>query len=653
MENADRVAALLIEALKRELSPDWARSHGLEPSDAVLTRLHDVLAEIPAVRVALDAVADNLQRYGFPTAAAAKRLTEALRWAPDLVDPDLAAEVAATPPTPPSDLDTPRSVPTLPPGYGTPGSVNQGTGGPPPPPDQQGPQSVSGRPPGHVPSPDHSTAVPYGDADDDTSADEVPDLAAADLHRPDVPNRFLVADLPSRTPLDADVSLVVRIGTTSSGWAASAPLAPLPAGWVTVLVQAPAGLRATGQLEQVLDVPPAGDSAPVRFGFRAVAPGLHRVRVMAFAGGTFLAELELEVSVEPGGPAVRGNAAVAVLDGVHARQGEVTLQVRTDGNRVLFQLLSDSYLFEPVIAEAMAGESPPAVERAIETLRQLAAGRGPYSGATARRWMAETGIGLWEGIVPALVKEQYWQLRDQITSFTIATSNDVIPWELLYPLRPGSDDGFLVEQFPVLRRVFGQQRCDHVMIRPCTYVVSGRSPVNTQQEIDAVTAVLGSAGVVDDLDQLLDLLASGRCGPLHFVCHNSFSSAAGSSIAMRGGPFVPALLNSATVRRSLAAHSPLVFVNACRSAGTAPEYTTMTGWAQQFMAAGAGAFVGTLWPVRSESAGAFAEAFYSLLRAGEPLGGAALRARQAAVPDGPDPTWLAYSVYGDPNAYAY
>jgi hypothetical protein len=468
------------------------------------------------------------------------------------------------------------------------------------------------------------------------------------------PERFLVAHLPGRAPQSAELSLVVRVSERPSGWAAASRLDRLTVvaagAEVSILVQASPGLAPTGGLEQVLLVPGHGDSDPVRFTFHARSPGLHRVRVMAFAGGTFLTELELEVSVEPGGPAVEGEPVVATLDDLRGRPGEVTLQVRSDDGRTVFQLLSDSYLFEPVLAQASAGDPAVAVERTLDTLKQLAAGRGAYSPATAARWMQETGIGLWEQVVPGLIKEQFWQLRDQISSFTIATSHDVVPWELLYPLRPGSDHGFLVEQFPVLRRVFGQQRCSRISVAPCTYVVSGRSPANARQEIDALSAVLGAAGVVEELGELLDLVSSGQCGPLHFVCHNSFSPEAGSAIAMTGGPFVPGLLNSATVRNSLAARRPLVFLNACRTAGSVPEYTRMVGWAQQFMGAGAGAFVGTLWPVRSESAGAFAEVFYGHLQSGESLGRAALLARRTVVREQPDPTWLAYTVYGDPHA---
>ncbi|MEK8105131.1 CHAT domain-containing protein [Micromonospora sp. M12] len=100
-----------------------------------------------------------------------------------------------------------------------------------------------------------------------------------------------------------------------------------------------------------------------------------------------------------------------------------------------------------------------------------------------------------------------------------------------------------------------------------------------------------------------------RAGATHFACHNTFSSD-GSFIDMDGGRFKPALLAEASIRKLLEETGPLVFINACRSAGAAPTYTKMLGWAQQFMASGAGAFVGTLWAVRSDSSVRFATAFY-------------------------------------------
>jgi CHAT domain-containing protein len=94
-----------------------------------------------------------------------------------------------------------------------------------------------------------------------------------------------------------------------------------------------------------------------------------------------------------------------------------------------------------------------------------------------------------------------------------------------------------------------------------------------------------------------------------------------------------------------------VFLNGCRTAGEIPGFTQMIGWASGFMGAGAGAFIGSLWAVRSAAARTFAGEFYrALIRDGDTLGMASLRARQAIAADAGDPTWLANTVYGNPAA---
>jgi hypothetical protein len=480
---------------------------------------------------------------------------------------------------------------------------------------------------------------------------------------PPQPERWLVAQLPARVPASAEVSLVVRIsaGQRAAGAAGSAPLPGLtvsPGGTgVTVVVQAPSGLVPLTALQQVMTVPEAGDPLPVRFEFLAREAGLHRVVITAWAGGTFLAELGLELSVDESGRYADAPARMTPVGAVGARAGEVTLQVRSDGQRYTFQFLSEPYLFEPVPAEALTAHPSAAVERTVATLRSVAQGSSGYSGGNARAWMEQAGVGLWNDMVPGLIKEQFWQLREHIGAFSIAAGDDVIPWELLYPLAAGHDEGFLVEQFPVMRRVYGQQRSRSLLVAGTRYVMPARSPANAQAEVASVRRVLSEAGepaeTIVDLEDLLRFIESGHCGSLHFACHNTFrSDAGGSAITMSGGPFVPMLLNKAVTRRVLAGQDPLIFINACSSAGAVPEYTRMMGWAQQFMAAGAGAFVGTLWAVSSTAAQVFAETFYAALAAGNSLGEASRHARAETGRDHDDPTWLAYSVYGDPAARA-
>jgi CHAT domain-containing protein len=234
-----------------------------------------------------------------------------------------------------------------------------------------------------------------------------------------------------------------------------------------------------------------------------------------------------------------------------------------------------------------------------------------------------------------------------------------MPWELLYPRAPHRDEGFLVQQLPVLRQVPDQHHPAMVRLEGAHCVVPPRSPSNAKHEADVVRRALGAAGVdgisdhdIESLDDLLLMLDSGTAGLLHFACHNGYSvEAGGSFIRMVGGNFVPALLNSIRTDGTLARKNPLIFLNACRSAGIAPYYTRIMGWAEQFMSAGAGAFIGTLWPVETNRAATFAEVFYTNLLAGQTLGNASLQARRT-IEDPADPSWLAYTIYGNPNAVA-
>jgi len=97
---------------------------------------------------------------------------------------------------------------------------------------------------------------------------------------------------------------------------------------------------------------------------------------------------------------------------------------------------------------------------------------------------------------------------------------------------------------------------------------------------------------------------------------------------------------------AFAATAPLVFMNACNSSAGSPLWVGSTGWAGRFLAAGAGAFLGSLWQVRDGPAKDFAAAFYGQLRAGQTLGTAFQSARRDVAKDG-DPTRLGYTLFGN------
>ena len=469
--------------------------------------------------------------------------------------------------------------------------------------------------------------------------------------------RFLTGNLPERAPVGARISLLVWITRTAlKGASAGLKEFPVPPDGctVTITVSAP-GLIPFGDLDQDLLVPFASDSKPVRFGFMVGMAGLHKVDVRAFAGGTCLGELTLQMSVQTGATLEEGRPRAAVMTGLAAEPGEVTLQVSRTAGGYSFQLLSEA-LYPVVLIDRLAGDPAQVAAKIAAELRMMSKGQSPYvNAAHARSRLRSLGTELWADVVPESIRSQFWAQRDRIELFTIASDMDTVPWELMYPVDLHNEDGFLVEQFPVVRRVYGQGRARSLRLHAgAAYVVPPQSPSNALDEVtavrDALPADVTDRGVQAGLAEVFELL-DAIPSVLHFAGHTAFTDEAGSVISLDGGPLRPDDLSYARQKRAFADVSPLVFFNGCRTAGEVAGLTQMNGWAEKFMGAGAGAFIGSLWAVRSSSAKLFAEQFYrALVHDGRPLGVASLQARRAIAADQGDPTWLAYTVYGNPSA---
>jgi hypothetical protein len=302
----------------------------------------------------------------------------------------------------------------------------------------------------------------------------------------------------------------------------------------------------------------------------------------------------------------------------------------------------------------LAYDPGPLVERLVADLDDLAKGRSGYSAGQARNYLINAGARLWSELVPAPLREQFWERQHRIRQLTILADKDAVPWELLYPMDPGHDAGFLVQQFPVTRAIFRWRAARTLSLWPPRFVLPEGSPHQAREEIDAVRRLLDpgqpASEVICGLDSLQDLIANGNFGLLHFACHNTHNQAGGSSITLGDVEFTPTLMTTAAITKVLANSAPTIFMNACRSAGLAASYNRLDGWATRFLEAGAAAFIGSLWAVTDEAAGQFAQEFYGQLQAGRSLGEAVMQARQVTAGQTDDPTWLAYTVYGNTRA---
>jgi hypothetical protein len=465
--------------------------------------------------------------------------------------------------------------------------------------------------------------------------------------------RSMVGQCPDTVRVGETFSLLLRIGVSEGG--AELKSFAVPAGGLDVLLvlHAP-GLRVLRGERQTLRVPAEGNSEPAMFELVADSPGAQKISVTAWQDGSYLGELLVELTAlahTPGGQpqSVRAELGREIVDGA------VTLVVRYDPARNAYRFQFHDIDNPREEVHALSNPPGPLVEELVNELDRLAEGRTGYSAAETRDYLQDAGARLWQQLLPQRVRDQFWERQHRIRQLTIIADGDAVPWELLYPMDPGHDAGFLVEQFPVSRDLFDRPPLVRSLrLHPARFVLPPDSPEAAGDEIAGLQRLVQAGrspdAVLSEFTPLRKLINQGGFGLLHFACHNSFSPVAGSSISLGSRPFTVTNMQSARINHSLVSSTPVIFLNACRTAGAAATYNGLDGWAEAFMQAGAGAFVGSLWAVTDGAAREFAQEFYHQLRGGLRLGEAVTAARRSAASQPGDPTWLAYTVYGDPSA---
>jgi hypothetical protein len=466
-------------------------------------------------------------------------------------------------------------------------------------------------------------------------------------------SRYLKGQCPDSILVDEPFSLLVSIVLAGPGSARLKPFDVPPEGRDVLLVAHAPGLRLLSRQRMTVHVPADEDSEPVMFELRADKPGPWPISVTAWLGGSYLGELIVEVTAERDRPPGMNRDVLAEIT-TEPTNGAVSLVVRYDPrqNAYRFEFRDEDNPEE--VTSNLAYDPGPRVEQLVAQLDELAKDRTGYSAAQTRDYLVNAGAGLWRELIPERLRQQFWDRQHRIRQLTILADKDAIPWELLYPMDPGHDAGFLVEQFPVTRAVFGRVPSRQMRLQPARFVLPEGSPPEAHAEIEAMQQLLhvkqASETVIAALTPLQELIRNGSFGLLHFACHNRFDAADGSSITLDERQFTPTLMTTSAINHVLAKSAPTVFINACRSAGLAATYNRLDGWASKFLEAGAAAFIGSLWAVSDTTGREFAGELYTKLQRGSSLGKALLAARRAAAGKPGDPTWLAYTVYGDPGA---
>jgi hypothetical protein len=286
--------------------------------------------------------------------------------------------------------------------------------------------------------------------------------------------------------------------------------------------------------------------------------------------------------------------------------------------------------------------------------------------------LREYGGQLFDELVPPAIQAPLWEVRDRIQAIKVYSTEPFIPWELVHlkpPRQPGQPPGrlpaesmFLAERGLVrwLHGVKAPARAVKIRNKRAFYLVPDYPNQEwalpaAQREIPFLKDRLRAEPLAGTPESVREFLERGDFDLLHFAGHGLAELSGDAKVMLlgrvEGNRYIPEYLEARTVDQSanLDERRPIVVMNACQIGRAGWQLTSIGGFAAAFLRAGAGAFVGTLWSVGDEPAQSFTAAFYAALVGGKTLAQAAAAARTAARESG-EATWLAYVVYGGPNA---
>ena len=299
------------------------------------------------------------------------------------------------------------------------------------------------------------------------------------------------------------------------------------------------------------------------------------------------------------------------------------------------------------------------------TLSSMALDRSTTPSSSAERQLRRMGENLYLDVIPEELRRVYWDLVDLrqqgvIHSLLVTSDEPWIPWELIKPYDADNDrdDDFWAGGWQLCRWLTGPAPADPVQIQAARLIAPDLDLAFVRQE-KAFFDLIGQWGVdvgaapLQTLAEVEQLAEQGGVELVHFATHGNFSGGDPDSSVIRLADQME--LNPRDLRgsfvRGLRKARPLVFLNACHTAQIGFSLTGLGGWAERMLGdVRANAFIGTLWEVNDELAAEFSGTFYSALWQGSKLGEAFVAARQHVRDLQPDnSTWLAYTLYGDPN----
>ncbi len=282
--------------------------------------------------------------------------------------------------------------------------------------------------------------------------------------------------------------------------------------------------------------------------------------------------------------------------------------------------------------------------------------------------LVSLGRWLYEALFSFEMKAHYRRFR-KVDKLQITSTEAAIPWELVKPYDDSDradviDDDFLCMRFQLTRWLSGATSPRPVFpVRRLACISGSKASPDQSKNLTERDLLAGLAhrypGVEDAspsgsaFADVESLFKKGGIDLYHFMGHGDFmeGSPAEAKIVLTDRPFRARNL-AGPIRTRMRDDRPFVVFNACRVARQGWSLAGLDGWAHAWVElCQCGAFVGPHWLVKASAANEFARVLYEDLEKGKTLGEASLAARHAVRKlDAGRPNWLAYAVYGNPNA---
>ena len=397
-------------------------------------------------------------------------------------------------------------------------------------------------------------------------------------------------------------------------------------------------------------VPETGDGPECGFTVRADALGTGEINVEVYQGIELLGILMFKVGVHEAIRHSEPQLTTIPLRPTEITPGLMIVRLSGEGPLCTIQLGVGNMWY----TEHPMHINPTTLERELlhitAKLNEFSEGGGSASFGIKRRELHGVGRKLFKLLPPDFLHE-FAERRSEVESLAVKGESQ-LPWELM---ADSDDEAFLVDNLRISRWFNGYMPASHVYLRNPVFSYTDRV-ADAEAEIKAIGQILHpgqNPAPVVETEELCRRMEQGDFGVFHFAGHTSHGgSSPGRSLVLGENQTFTLDLMENVPEGSLRQARPVVFLNACGSASGNTEQTLFDHWAKLFIKRGAGAFIGSLWNIRSSTANKFGVEVYRSVKDGlaTTLGEAIHLARVNSGRDLSDPTRLGYALYGIDSA---